>query len=93
MNNPHNMWADRDQTVIYQTQWFSNKLTAFDPKTFAANSENIEVGDSPAHVMTRVDTDQVHVSINGGNDVVELNPGPAGTRISTDVSPHSVQVS
>lgn len=78
MNNPHNMWANRDQTVIYQTQWFSNKLTAFDPKTFAVK-ENIEVGNSPAHVMTRVDTDQVHVSINGGNDVVELNPGPAGT--------------
>lgn len=25
--------------------------------------------------MTRVDTDQVHVSINGEDDVVELSPG------------------
>ena len=24
MNNPHNMWTDRDQSVIYQTEWFSN---------------------------------------------------------------------
>ena len=29
MNNPHNMWTNSDQTVIYQTQWFSNKLTVF----------------------------------------------------------------
>ena len=78
MNNPHNMWANRDQTVIYQTQWFSNKLTAFDPETFAVK-ENIEVGSSPAHVMTRVDTDQVHVSLNGENAVIELNPGSDGT--------------
>ena len=28
-----------------------------------------------AHVMTRVDTDQVHVSINGEDNVVELSPG------------------
>ena len=35
---------------------------------------NIRVGEAPAHVMTRVDTDQVHVSINGENKVVELSP-------------------
>ena len=29
MNNPHNMWTDRNQTVIYQTQWFDTKLTVF----------------------------------------------------------------
>ena len=33
--------------------------------------------------MTRVDTDQVHVSINGGGNIVELSPG--GT---ADRSPH-----
>ena len=74
MNNPHNMWTNRDQTLIYQTQWFDTKLTVFNRET-GNLVENIEVGESPAHVMTRVDTDQVHVSINGGDDVVELNPG------------------
>lgn len=74
MNNPHNMWTDADQKLIYQTQWFDTKLTVFD-RTTGKLVRNIEVGESPGHVMTRVDTDQVHVSINGGGEVVELSPG------------------
>ena len=74
MNNPHNMWTDRDQKVIYQTQWFDTKLTVFD-RTTGKLLENIDVGESPAHVMTRVDTDQVHVSVNGEDNIVELSPG------------------
>ena len=74
MNNPHNMWANRDQTRIYQTQWFSDKLTVFNRIT-GKEIRNITVGDSPAHVMTRVDTDQVHVSLNGEGSVKEYNPG------------------
>lgn len=76
MNNPHNMWTDRDQTLIYQTQWFDNKLTVFDRKT-GRLVRNIKVGEAPAHVMTRVDTDQVHVTLNGEDStesVVELAP-------------------
>lgn len=77
MNNPHNMWTDAAQRLIYQTQWFDTKLTVFDRRT-GRLVRNIEVGQSPAHVMTRVDTDQVHVSINGGGEVVELSPGAQG---------------
>ncbi len=73
MNNPHNMWTDRSQSVIYDTQWFDNKLTVFDRKT-GALIRNVTVGEAPAHVMTRVDTDQVHVSMNGEGDIVELSP-------------------
>ena len=74
MNNPHNMWTNRNQTVIYQTQWFGNELTAFNRIT-GRLIRNIHVGHAPAHVMTRVDTDQVHVSLNGDDAVIELNPG------------------
>jgi DNA-binding beta-propeller fold protein YncE len=74
MNNPHNMWTDIDQKLVYQTQWFDTKLTVFD-RTTGKLLRNIDVGEAPAHVMTRVDTDQVHVSINGEDDVVELSPG------------------
>jgi DNA-binding beta-propeller fold protein YncE len=74
MNNPHNMWTDKDQKVIYQTQWFDTKLTVFD-RTTGKLLQNLDVGESPAHVMTRVDTDQVHVSINGEDNIVELSPG------------------
>jgi len=77
MNNPHNMWTDADQKLIYQTQWFDTKLTVFD-RTTGKLVRNIEVGEAPGHVMTRVDTDQVHVSINGGGEVVELSPQARG---------------
>ncbi|MDV6345183.1 copper oxidase [Nitrosomonas sp. Is37] len=76
MNNPHNMWTDRAQNLIYVTEWFSSKLTIFNRRSGQFVSR-VSVGDAPAHVMTRVDTDQLHVSINGSNDresVVELSP-------------------
>jgi hypothetical protein len=73
MNNPHNMWTNRDQTVIYNTEWFGTDLAAFNRIT-GRLIRNIRVGDAPAHVMTRVDTDQVHVSLNGEDAVIELNP-------------------
>src|SRR5215208_1683421 len=73
-NNPHNMWTDRDQKIIYNTEWFGNRLAAFDRATGKLLSSR-EVGEAPGHVMTRVDTDQVHTTLNGEGDVVELEPG------------------
>jgi len=37
MNNPHNMWTDRSQRLIYQTAWFDSKLT-LNPKDQNARS-------------------------------------------------------
>lgn len=76
MNNPHNMWTDRNQTLIYQTQWFDSKLAVFNRET-GKFVNNISVGEAPSHVMTRTDTDELHVALNGGTDnesVVELAP-------------------
>lgn len=73
MNNPHNMWTDRDQTLIYQTQWFDSKLTVFNADT-GKLVKNISVGDAPSHVMTRADTDQLHIALNGEDVVVEMSP-------------------
>lgn len=94
MNNPHNMWTDRNQTLIYQTQWFDSKLTVFKRDT-GALVDNISVGESPAHVMTRVDTDQVHVTLNGASrtdSVVELSPLAEGVERRIDIgrgNPHA----
>ncbi|WP_228122595.1 cupredoxin domain-containing protein [Saccharothrix syringae] len=74
MNNPHNMWTDKDERYIYQTEWFGNKLDVFERAT-GRFVRQIEVGPDPSHVMTRTDTDQLHVAINGGASVVELSPG------------------
>jgi DNA-binding beta-propeller fold protein YncE len=73
-NNPHNLWTDRDQKLIYNTEWFGNRIVAFDRLTGKLVASK-EVGESPAHVMTRVDTDQVHTTLNGEDAVIELNPG------------------
>jgi DNA-binding beta-propeller fold protein YncE len=78
MNNGHNMWASHDQKEIYQTEWHGNSvyvlnrhngklLQELDFSTFAKPCHD------PAHVMTRVDTQQVHVTCNGDNYVVEFN--------------------
>lgn len=74
MNNPHNMWVDRDHKLLYQTEWFSDMLDVFDIDSLKL-VRRIRVGPAPSHVMTRTDTDQLHIAINGGNDVAEVSPG------------------
>ncbi len=74
MNNPHNMWTDKNEKYIYQTEWFGNMLNVFNRKD-GSLVRRIEVGPCPTHVMTRTDTDQLHVALGGGGAVVELSPG------------------
>jgi len=71
MNNPHNMWPNEDQTVIYQTEWFSNKLVAIDRETGDELSQ-VTVGESPSHVMTRPNNDDITVALNGEEGVAEI---------------------
>ncbi|UVT20565.1 MAG: copper oxidase [Nitrospira sp.] len=72
MNHPHNMWTDRNQTVIYQTQWLDERLTVFN-RTTGEWMYDLPTGPAPSHVMTRVNNDQVHVAQNGGNNVREFD--------------------
>lgn len=72
MNHPHNMWTDRDQKVIYQTQWFDERVAVFD-RTTGAFIRELNAGPAPSHVMTRANNDYVHVAQNGGNNVREFN--------------------
>jgi YVTN family beta-propeller protein len=94
MNNAHNMWTDRNQKLIYATQWFDHRLTVFDRVT-GALIRNISVGEAPAHVMTRTDTDQVHVTNNGdvrADSVMELSPLATGVERRVDIgrgNPHA----
>ncbi len=46
MNNPHNMWTDKAEKYIYQTEWFSNMLDVFDRQT-GKLVRRIEVGPGP----------------------------------------------
>ena len=88
MNNPHNMWTDRNQSVIYQTQWFDRRLTTFDRLT-GKLLHDVEVGPDPSHVMTRTDTDELHVALEGEDDhgsVVQLAPGGARIEKRIDIA-------
>jgi DNA-binding beta-propeller fold protein YncE/plastocyanin len=75
MNNPHNMWTNKDQSIVFQTQWFDNKLTLINKRT-GALIKNIQVGEAPAHVMTRPDNDDITVTNNGEDGISII---PAGT--------------
>lgn len=90
MNNGHNFWPSHDQKEIYQTEWQGNSLYVIDRHNGKliqeldlvngpeAMSKGIKCHD-PAHVMTRVDTQQVHTGCNGDDGVLELNRMPNGT--------------
>jgi DNA-binding beta-propeller fold protein YncE len=73
LNNPHNMGLSRDQKTLFQSQWFSNKVTAIDLAT-GKELHTTEVGPSPSHVMRRPGTGTLIVPNNGGNRIVELDP-------------------
>lgn len=94
MNNPHNMWTDKNQNLIYVTQWFDSKLAVYNRVT-GALVRNVSVGEAPAHVMTRTDTDQVHVTNNGDtrtDAVMELSPLATGVERRIDIgrgNPHA----
>jgi hypothetical protein len=76
MNNGHNMWPSHNQEQIYQTEWHGKSLFVLD-RVNGTFLQEVEVGNDPAHVMTRVDTEQVHVGLNGEDGVVELDRNPA----------------
>lgn len=81
MNNAHNLWASEDQKYIYNTEWHGKSLYVHNRTDFSLVQE-IVLGNDPAHVMTRVKDglrpEQVHVGMNGEDQVVELNQAANG---------------
>lgn len=80
MNNGHNMWASHDQKQIYQTEWHGKSLYVINRHNGKLLQELDADGrcNDPAHVMTRVDTQQVHVTCNGEDTVAEYDRLPSG---------------
>lgn len=67
MNHPHNMWANTEQSYIYQTQWFDTRVASID-RAAVAVVDDITVGESPSHIMTRpIDGDTAYIAMNGEN--------------------------
>jgi hypothetical protein len=86
MNNPHNMWTNRDNSLIYQTEWWNNRLDVWDAKT-GSLVRTQTVGPDPSHVMTESDTDNVDVVINGGNSIMVYTPGATKLIKQITISP------
>ncbi|HVW43965.1 MAG TPA: YncE family protein [Amycolatopsis sp.] len=86
MNNPHNMWTDKDYRYLYQTEWFADKLDVFDRVT-GQFIRSTQVGHNPAHVMTETGSDKLVIGINAGNEIVELAPGGTNVLRKISVSP------
>ena len=86
MNNPHNMWTDKDYKYLYQTEWFDNKLDVFDRET-GQFLRQTEVGHNPAHVMTEPGSDKLVIGLNAGNEIVEMAPGGTSILRKISVSP------
>ncbi|WP_236794985.1 copper oxidase [Amycolatopsis sp. GM8] len=86
MNNPHNMWTDKDYKYLYQTEWFADKVDVFDRET-GQFIRSTQVGHNPAHVMTQTGTDNLIIGINAGNEIVELAPGATTVLRKISVSP------
>jgi hypothetical protein len=83
MNHPHNIWSNKDQSVIFQTQWFDDKLT-FIKQSNGKLIKNIKIGNSPSHVVTVPGSDEITVAINGENGVVRI---PAGSTVPESMMP------
>ena len=75
MNNGHNMWASHDQNEIYQTEWHGESLYVLN-RADGSFKQELVLGPDPAHVMTRVNNGQVHVGLNGGDAVSEMDRNP-----------------
>lgn len=73
MNNPHNMWTDKNQELIYVTQWFDNRTSIFN-RTSGDLVKDIQVGDDPSHVMTSTKTDDLFIALNGEDGVTVVSP-------------------
>ena len=83
MNHPHNIWSSKDQSIIFQTEWFDDKLT-FINQNDGTLIKSVKVGNSPSHVVTVPNSDEITVAINGENGVVRI---PAGSTKPSHMMP------
>ena len=72
MNNPHNMWADAKNELIYQTQWFGTDIAIIDRASGELVTE-VFAGQSPSHIMTSPADGKIYVAMNGEETVNEFD--------------------
>ena len=78
LNNPHNQWTNADGSRMFVTNWYGTQLATLDTKDGTVLNE-LEIGPSPSHVVTRSDSGNIVVPNNGGGRVSEVSPD--GTKV------------
>ena len=87
-NNPHNMWANFEFDVIYNSNWFGKWVNKIDRAT-GEILDSVEVGFSPTHIITdpNPDSDEfgfLHIPISAENDIVRVED--QGDRLHVEAS-------
>jgi hypothetical protein len=87
-NNPHNMWANFEFDVIYNSNWFGKWVNKIDRAT-GTILDSVEVGFSPTHIITNPNPDSdefgfLHIPISAGDDIVRVED--QGNRLHVEAS-------
>ncbi len=61
LNNPHNLWEVNGK--ILATNWFDRYVSVFSKD--GTLEQHIEVGESPAHIMSMPDGEKIYVTLQG----------------------------
>jgi DNA-binding beta-propeller fold protein YncE len=71
-NNPHNNWANDDESNVYVTHWFDHVVSKIDRETGRIELTR-SVGSSPAHVITSPGDGSLWASVMGETVVKKLD--------------------
>jgi hypothetical protein len=78
LNNPHNQWTNADGSRMFVTNWYGSALATLDTRDGKVLNE-LEIGPSPSHVVTRTSNGNIIVPNNGGGRISEVSPD--GTKV------------
>ncbi|MGH9041721.1 MAG: hypothetical protein ACRDZ3_16000, partial [Acidimicrobiia bacterium] len=73
LNNPHNQWTNVDGSRMFVTNWYGTSLATLDTADGKVLNE-LEIGPSPSHVVSRTTNGNYVIPNNGGGRISEVNP-------------------
>jgi hypothetical protein len=78
LNNPHNQWSSVDGSKLFVTNWYSTGMATLDTHDGKVLNE-LEIGPSPSHIVSRSTSGNLIVPNNGGGRISEVSPD--GTKV------------
>ena len=78
LNNPHNQWSSTDGSKLFVTNWYGTGMATLDTHDGKVLNE-LEIGPSPSHIVSRSTNGNLIVPNNGGGRISEVSPD--GTKV------------